>query len=77
MSLIGKDIVDKLKLTGIKRTINISNAVTNTRKISSEAVNFIITPQTNVSGCFNIGDAHIINKSNIPNNIIDKVVIKK
>ena len=77
MSLIRKDILDKLKLTGIKRTINISNAATNTRKISSEAVNFIITPQTNVGDCFNIGDAHVMNKSNIPNNIIDKVVIKK
>ena len=33
--------------------MNISNAVTNTRKISSQVVNFIITPQTNKYDCFN------------------------
>ena len=52
----------KLKLTGIRRTMNISNAVTNTRKISSQLVNFIITPQTNKCDCFNIDDARVINK---------------
>ena len=44
ITLIRKDIADKLKLNGIRRTINISNSVTNTRKISSQVVNFIITP---------------------------------
>ena len=44
-TLVRKDITDKLKLTGI-RTMNISNAVRNTRKISSQVLNFIITPQT-------------------------------
>ena len=36
--------------------MNISNAATNTRKISSEVVNFIMKPQTNKCGCFNIND---------------------
>ena len=31
-SLIPKDIADKLKLTGERRTMNISNTVKNTRK---------------------------------------------
>ena len=61
-TLIRKDITDKLKLTGIRRTMNISNAVTNTRKISSQLVNFIITPQTSKCDCFNIDDARVINK---------------
>ena len=42
-TLIRKDIADKLKLNGIRRTINISNAVTNTRKMSSQVVNFVVT----------------------------------
>ena len=41
--LIGKDIAGKLKLTGIRMTMNISNADTNTRKLSAQVVNFIIT----------------------------------
>ena len=57
--------------------MNISNAVTNTRKISSQVVNFIITPQTNKCDCFNIDDARVMNKLNIPNNKIDEVVINK
>ena len=36
--------------------MNISNAATNTTKISSEVANFIMTPQTNKCGCFNIND---------------------
>ena len=32
--------------------MNISNVVRNTRKISSQIVNFIITPQTNKCDCF-------------------------
>ena len=76
-TLIWKDIVDKLKLTGIRRTMNISNAVTNTRKISSQVVNFIITPQTNKCDCFNRVDNRVMNKLNIPNNKIDEVVINK
>ena len=49
--------------TGSDTTLmNISNAVTNTRKISSQLVNFIITPQTNKCDCFNIDDARVINK---------------
>ena len=51
-TLIQKDITDKLKLTRIRRTMNISSVVTNTRKISSQAVNFIITSQTNKCDCF-------------------------
>ena len=43
-TLVRKDITDKLKLTGI-RTMNISNAVRNTRKISSQVLNFITTPR--------------------------------
>ena len=39
-TLVRKDIADKLN--GI-RTINISNAVTNTRKMSSQVVNFVVT----------------------------------
>ena len=57
--------------------MNISNAFTNTRKISSKAVNFIITSQTNKCDCFNIDDARVMNKLNIPNNKIDEVVISK
>ena len=76
-TLIRKDIADKLKLNGIRRTMNISNAVTNTRKISSQVVNFIITSQTNKCDCFNIDDARVMNKLNIPNNKIDEVVISK
>ena len=34
-TLIRKDIADKLKLTIIKRAVNVSNAFKNTRKISS------------------------------------------
>ena len=77
MPLIRKDIAGKLKLTGIRRTMNISNAVTNTRKISSEVENFIITPKTNKFDCFNIDDAHVMKKLNITNNKIDQVVIDK
>ena len=51
-TLIQKDITDKLKLTRVRRTMNISSVVTNTRKISSQAVNFIITSQTNKCDCF-------------------------
>ena len=76
-TLIQKDIADKLKLTGIRRTMNILNTVTNTRKISSQVVNFIITPQTNKCNCFNIDNACVMNKLNIPNNKIDEVVINK
>ena len=76
-TLIRKDIADKLKLNGIRRTMNISNAVTNTRKISSQVVNVIITSQTNKYDCFNIDDARVMNKLNIPNNKIDEVVISK
>ena len=65
-TLIRKDIANKLKLTGIRRTMNISNVVTNTRKISLQVVNFIITPQTNKCNCFNIDDARVMNKLNIP-----------
>ena len=72
-TLIRKDIADKLKLTGIRRTTNISNAVTNTRKISSQVVNFIIASQTNKCDCFNIDDARVMNKLNIPNNKIDVI----
>ena len=50
-TLIGKDIADKLKLNRIRRTMNTSNAVTNTRKILSQVVNFIITSQTNKCDC--------------------------
>ena len=57
--------------------MNISNAVTNTRKISSKVVNFIITSQTNKCDCFNIDNAYVMNKLNIPNNKIDEVVIGK
>ena len=41
--------------------MNISNAVANTRKISLQVVNFIITPQTNKYNCFNIDDARVVN----------------
>ena len=51
-TLIRKDIADKLKLNGIRRTMNISNAVTNTTKISSQVLNVIITSQTNKCDCF-------------------------
>ena len=51
--------------------MNISNAVTNTRKISSQVVNFILTPQTNKYNCFNIDDAREMNKLN------NQVVITK
>ena len=57
--------------------MNISNAVTNTRKILSQVVNFIITSQTNKCDCFNIDDACVMNKLIIPNNKIDEVVISK
>ena len=57
--------------------MNISNAVANTRKISLQVVNFIITPQTNKCDCFNIDDACVMNKLNIHNNKIDEVVINK
>ena len=60
-TLVRKDIADKLKLTGI-RTMNISNAVRNTRKISSQVLNFIITPQTNKCDCFQIDDACLMSK---------------
>ena len=76
-TLIRKDIADKLKLNGIRRTLNISNAVTNIRKISSQAINFIITPQTNKCDCFNIDNARVKNKLNIPNNKKDEVVTNK
>ena len=76
-TLIRKDIADKLKLNGIRRTMNISNAVTNTRKISSQVVNFIITSQTNKCDCFNIDDARVMNKLNIPNSKTDEAVISK
>ena len=76
-TLIRKDIADKLKLNGIRRTMNISNAVTNTRMISSQIVNFIITSQTNKCDCFNIDDAHVMNKLNIPYNKIDEIVMSK
>ena len=42
-TLIRKHIADKLKLTGIRREMNISNAVTNIRKISPQVANFINT----------------------------------
>ena len=57
--------------------MNISKAVTNTRKILSQAVNFIITSQTNKCDCFNIDDARVMNKLNIPNNKIDEAEIHK
>ena len=76
-TLIRKDIADKLKLNRIRRTINISNAVTNTRKMSSQVVNFIVTSQTNKCDCFNIDDARVMNKLNIPNNKIDEAEIHK
>ena len=73
-TLIRKDIADKLKLNRIRRTINISNAVTNTRKMSSQVVNFIVTSQTNKCDCFNIDDARVMNKLNIPNNKIYLII---
>ena len=76
-TLIQKDIADKLKLNRIRRTMNISNAVTNTRKISLQVVNFIVTSQANKCDCFNTDDARVMNKLNIPNNQIDEVVIRK
>ena len=76
-TLIRKDIADKLKLNGIRRTMNMSNAVTNTRMISSQIVNFIITSQTNKCDCFNIDDAHVMNKLNIRHNKIDEIVMSK
>lgn len=54
--------------------MNVSNGVTNARKISSQVVNFIITPQTNKYNCFNIDDARVVN---IPYNKIDEVVKNK
>ena len=69
-----KDIAGKLRLTGTRRAMNISNDVTNTRKISSQVVNLIIATQTNKYNCFNIDDARGVN---IPNNKIDEVVINK
>lgn len=60
-TLVRKDIADKLKLTGI-RTMNISNAVRNTTKISSQVLNFIITPQTSKCDCFKIDDACLMSK---------------
>ena len=60
-TLIRKDIAGKLKLNEI-RTMNISNAVTNTTKISSQVLNFIITSQTNKCNCFHIDDARIMNR---------------
>ena len=75
--LIGKDIAGKLKLTGIRMTMNISNADTNTRKLSAQVVNFIMTSQTNKYDCFNIDDGRVMNKLNMPNNEIDEVVINK
>ena len=73
-TLIRKDIADKLKLNRIRRTINISNAVTNTRKMSSQVVSFIVTSQTNKCDCFNIDDARVMNKLNIPNNKIYLII---
>ena len=69
-TLIRKDIAEKLKLNGIRRTMNISNAVTNTRKISSQVVNVIIKSQTNKYDCFNIDDARVMNK--LPEYLITK-----
>ena len=57
--------------------MNISNAVTNTRKLSSQVVNFVITPQTNRYDCFNTDNAHVMHELNIPNNKIDELVINK
>ena len=57
--------------------MNISNAVTNTTKISSKVVNFIITSHTNKCNCFNIDSARVMNKLNIPNNKIYEVVVSK
>ena len=54
--------------------MNISNAVANTRKISLQVVNFIITPQTNKYNCFNIDDARVVN---IPYNKIAEAVKNK
>ena len=57
--------------------MNISNAVTDTTKISSQVVNFVITSQTIKCDCFNKDDAHVMNKLNIPNNKIGLVAINK
>ena len=77
MTLIRKNVADKSKLTRIRAAMNILNAATNTRKISSQAVNFIITPQTNKCDCFIIDHARVMNKLNITNNKIDEVFINK
>ena len=61
-TLIRKDIADMLKLNGIRRTMNISNAVTNTRKISSQVVISIIPSQTNKCDCFNRDNARVMNR---------------
>ena len=75
-TLIRKNIADKSKLTRIRRTMNISNAVTNTRTISSQVVNFILTPTTNKCDFFNIDNARVMNKLNIPNNKTEVVINK-
>ena len=73
--LIHKDIVGKL--TGIRRALDISNSVTDGGEISSRVVNFIVTPQNNKLDCFDIDDARVMSKLNIPNNKIDEVVMNK
>ena len=42
--------------------MNISNAVTNTRKISSQVVISIIPSQTNECNCFNRDNARVMNR---------------
>ena len=74
-TLIHKDIVGKL--TGIKRALDISNSVTDAGEISSGVVNFIVTPQNYKLDCFDIDDARVMSKLNIPNNKIDEVVMNK
>ena len=74
-TLIHKDIVGKL--TGIRRALDISNSVTDGGEISSRVVNFIVTPQNNKLDCFDIDDARVMSKLNIPNNKIDEVVMNK
>ena len=74
-TLIHKDIVGKL--TGIRRALDILNSVTDGGEISSRVVNFIVTPQNNKLDCFDIDDARVMSKLNIPNNKIDEVVMNK
>lgn len=73
-SLIRKDIAEKLNLSGVKTTMNLSNVVSKTKKVSSEIVSFNILPEIENCNYFTIDHAIVMNTLNIPHNKIDNVV---